>query len=108
MKLSAAQAKTMFPKVCTGAGLPTPDAEIRFHPVRRWRLDYGWPAYRVGLEVEGGVFTQGRHTRGAGALGDMAKYNELACMGWRLLRVVPRQLCTAETLDWIKRALEAA
>ena len=31
------------------AGLPAPVAEFRFHPVRRWRLDYAWPEGFVAL-----------------------------------------------------------
>lgn len=85
--------------------LPRPEVEYRFHPTRKWRVDYGFPVYRVALEVEGGIWTRGRHTRGKGVLGDMEKYNELACMGWRLIRVTPSGLCTVETINLVRRAL---
>lgn len=86
-----------------GILLPTP--EYRFAPPRRWRFDFAWPDHKVALEVEGGVWTEGRHTRGAGFLGDMEKYNEAACLGWRIVRVTPDDLRTAKTATMIKRIL---
>jgi hypothetical protein len=46
----------------------------------------------IALEVEGGVWTRGRHTRGKGFLGDMEKYNAAALGGWCVLRVTPDRL----------------
>ena len=62
---------------------------------------------RVALEVEGGAWTRGRHTRGPGFIRDMAKYNEAVVRGWALLRVTPRQLVTAETVMLVRRAMIA-
>ena len=87
--------------------LPLPVAEYRFAPPRRWRADYAWPDHRVALEVEGGVWTGGRHTRGAGFLRDVEKYNELAARGWRLLRTTPSGLHDLETIALIRRTLAA-
>ncbi len=84
-----------LPDLCRAAGLPVPHAEYRFAPPRRWRFDWCWPEHRVALEIEGGVWTQGRHTRGAGYIKDMAKYNQAAIMGWRILRYTPDQLLNA-------------
>jgi hypothetical protein len=86
--------------------VPLPLTEQRFHSTRRWRFDYAWIEYRVALEVEGGVWIGGRHTTGAGFVKDMEKYNEAACMGWRIIRCQPKQLCKIETIDTIRRALE--
>ena len=60
--------------------------EHSFHWVRRWRFDYACPAQMIAVEIEGGVWTGGRHTRGKGFLGDMEKYNEATAMGWRVFR----------------------
>ena len=80
--------------------------EHRFHPVRKWRLDFAWPDHKLALEVEGGVFIQGRHSRGAGMVKDMTKYGELAVMGWRLLRVTPKQIRNGEALTLVERAFQ--
>lgn len=59
----------------------------------------------VALEVEGGVFTGGRHTRGGGFVGDMEKYNTATIMGWRILRVQPSTLLHSDTIKMIKKIL---
>lgn len=82
--------------------------ELRFHPVRRWRFDYAIPEHKIAVEVEGGVWTQGRHTRPRGFLGDMEKYNTATALGWRILRVTPDTLTTGATLDLIRRTIESA
>jgi len=63
-------------------------AEYRFAPPRRWRFDFAWPdgARLVAVELDGGAYTQGRHTRGAGYEADCRKLNAAAVLGWRVLR----------------------
>lgn len=97
-----------FLGACLAAGLPAPVPEFRFHPGRCWRLDYAWPDHKLALEVEGGVWTGGRHTRGAGFLRDMEKYNALAVAGWRLLRCTPADVRGLKVLAVVKDAFEGA
>jgi hypothetical protein len=86
-------------------GIPAPEREHRFAALatggtgtgcreriaraglQDWRLDFAWPDQRIALEVEGGVWSRGRHVRPAGFLGDVSKYNAVTMQGWRLLRV---------------------
>ena len=82
--------------------------EYKFHPVRKWRFDYALPAYKIALEVEGGVWTQGRHTRPKGFLGDVEKYNTAALLGWRVFRCTPSTLLTNKTLKLLKCAISGA
>ena len=76
-------------------------AEWRFRPSRKWRFDYAIPAARVAVEVEGGVFTGGRHTTGAGFTADLEKYNTAESMGWHVLRITPDVLCAPNTIKLI-------
>lgn len=78
---------------------------MRFHPSRLWRWDYAWPEHRVALEVHGGLYTAGHHSRGASQEGDFEKTNAAAELGWRVLHCVPRKLTHAATLETIRRAL---
>ncbi|MGL5914018.1 MAG: hypothetical protein ACRCZB_07615 [Bacteroidales bacterium] len=79
--------------------------EHKFHPTRRWRFDFAIIEQKIAIEVEGGVWTNGRHTRGKGFIGDMEKYNTATAMGWRVLRVTHKDLCTLNTLNLIKMAI---
>jgi hypothetical protein len=63
-----------------------PEREFYFAKPRRFRFDVCWPAFMVACELEGGIWVQGRHTRGAGFTRDMEKYNLATSLGWRLLR----------------------
>lgn len=69
-----------------GDDMPMLLAEYQFNPNRNWRVDFAFPPYELAIEIEGGVWTRGRHTRPSGYLKDIEKYNALAIMNWRLLR----------------------
>lgn len=79
--------------------------EFRFYKSRKWRFDYALPAYKIAVEVEGGVWTGGRHVRPRGFLGDMTKYNTATLLGWRVFRTTPNKLLTNETLLLLKNAI---
>jgi len=81
------------------------EREYRFHPVRKWRIDFAWPDHKLAVEVEGGLYSGGRHTRGAGFEADCIKYNTLAEDGWTLFRYSPRMVRTGEALAQIERWL---
>ncbi len=101
-------AAKMFSQWCRNHGMPAPTPEHRFHDVRRFRFDYAWIPQKVALEVEGGVWTKGRHTRGKGFLKDMEKYNLAVSMGWRVFRCTPTTLHTLDTIELVKAALNAS
>jgi len=104
---SQAQANNIFTQVCRQFRLPEPRPEYRFDPNRQWRIDYYFEANgrRVALEVEGGIWTGGRHTRPKGFMGDLEKYNAMAQSGILLLRVPPSDLMKTYTFTMIKNAL---
>ena len=71
---------------------PDAVAEFKFHDARKWRADFSIPSKRLLIEVDGGIFSGGRHTRGAGFLADCEKLNSAAMLGYRVLRYSPTQL----------------
>lgn len=85
---------------------PPFEREHTFAPPRRWRFDFAWPSQMLALEVEGGVWTGGRHTTSTGFLGDLEKYNEASIAGWTLLRVTPEQVHNGEALTLLERVME--
>jgi len=92
---------------CELSGLPKPVAEFRFAPPRKWRFDFAWPDRKLSLEIEGGVWTNGRHTRGRGYERDMEKYSTAAVNGWCVLRVTPRMVQSGEALALVEQALRS-
>lgn len=88
------------------AGLPKPIREYRFCPERKWRCDFCWIDQKVVCEVEGGIWSKGRHSRGGfGFLADCEKYNELALRGFLLIRATKEHLVSGKAVEWLKRAL---
>ena len=78
--------------------------EYRFYKPRMWRFDYALPAHKIAIEVEGGVWTRGRHTRPVGFLNDITKYNTAALCGWRLFRTTPDKLLSTSFIGLLKAA----
>jgi very-short-patch-repair endonuclease len=83
-----------------------PQKEFKFLQDRRFRFDFAWPEEKLAVEIEGGVWTGGRHTRGKGYISDMEKYNLATLNGWKLLRYTPDQIMKIEIYDQIKLCLE--
>jgi len=99
------------------AGIPF-EREYKFHPDRKWRADFfvtlivhqenprqtfDW--IRLLVEIDGGAFIGGRHSRGAGVEADCEKTSAAAILGYRVLRMTPKQVEDGRGLQWIKQAL---
>jgi len=83
--------------------LPEPVPEYPFAQAvnRKWRFDFAYPESMVAIECEGGAWTGGRHTRGAGMQADMEKYNFAGLRGWLVLRFNNKMIesnCAADTV----------
>ena len=93
-----------------GDGLKARLKEAGLHD---WRFDWAFPSYQIFCEVEGGVFSGGRHTRGAGYSSDLDKYNTAASMGWLGFRFTPDMLtdnpqrCIQQVINGISSRLGA-
>lgn len=81
-------------------------AEHRFHSTRMWRFDYAIPSHRIAIEIDGGVWIEGRHNRPKGYIADLDKFNNAAALGWRVLKFTPQQQHTMKALRLIKEAIE--
>jgi hypothetical protein len=100
------------------AGLPAGAVpEYRFHRQRRWRFDYAWPARRIALEIEGGLYGRGKKCPTCGRRSvaghssierlktDLEKYNAAGLAGWLVLRVTPQQVSSGEAGRLVRLAL---
>lgn len=88
-------------------GGPVLVPEHRFLVNRQWRFDFALPHLCVAIEVEGGQWTNGRHTRGAGFAADCEKYNAAAIAGWRVFRFTQSMVKRPTThvspiIEWLK------
>lgn len=79
--------------------------EHRFHPVRKWRFDYCLPEHKIAVEIDGGVWTGGRHTIGMGWIKDQEKLNTAAAMGWSVFHFTPEQKFTSQVINILQMAI---
>jgi very-short-patch-repair endonuclease len=87
------------------SGLPIPEREYHFHYERKWRFDFAFPDRKIAVEIEGGTWTKGRHTRPAGFAADCEKYNEATRLGWQVYRFTTGMIMTGEALEFIEEVL---
>ena len=89
-------------------GLPIPEREVTFALRaygRRWRFDFAYPQWKIGIECEGGTWIKGRHTSGQGYRKDCEKYNYANLMGWRVLRFTKGMIESGEAIRFIKNTI---
>lgn len=80
------------------------EKEFRFYaPHRNWRFDFLLTGTKFAIEVEGGVWSNGRHTRGSGFIADMEKYNSAAALGYLVLRFETSQVKKGKVIEFLRR-----
>ena len=105
-ELKGADSARVFRCALFDRRIQQPIAEYQFAKPRRWRFDYAWPDAKVALEVDGGVWSRGRHVRGSGFLKDMEKLNRATVLGWRVIRTTPDRLCSEDTINDLRALLK--
>ena len=84
------------------------ERQYRFHPERKWLVDFAWPLYWIALEVNGGTYSGGSHSRGPRQRGDYEKWSELSLMGWTLILVDCKDVREGVPVERVLRALGRA
>jgi len=78
------------------------EQEFYFHPERKWRADFHLIDKKILVEVEGGIWSGGRHTRGKGYLRDLEKYNAATMMGFQVIRFSTDQVKSGHAIQQIE------
>jgi len=73
---------------------------------RLWRLDFILTGTNYAVEIEGGLWNNGRHVRPQAMEEDMRKYNAVAMRGIRLLRFSTSMVINGEAITGILQALK--
>jgi len=68
-------------------------------------MDFAWPEQRVYLEINGGIFIRGRHSRGPALLKEWEKIAAATALGYRPLFCQPSDCTKPETINAIRLAL---
>jgi len=81
--------------------------QVKFHPVRRWRLDFATEdGTKVAVEIDGGEFLTGKktsaHNRGVRRAQDYEKRNSAIEMGFIVFQLTGG-MCKKDPLGWANR-----
>lgn len=88
-------------------GAPAYAREFMFaKPKRKWRADFAWPELRLIVEIDGGLFCNGAHSRAAGRMRDMERDNWCVMHGWRVLRYSAAQARDGTAADEVVRFIK--
>lgn len=80
--------------------------QLQFHPTRLWRFDFAWPGRMLAMEVDGGTWTNGAHSRGSGQEKDCEKLAAAVILGYRVMRATTNQVKDGTAAFWIELALK--
>lgn len=77
---------------------------------RGWRFDFAWPAHKVAVEIDGGLWIAAhRGHRGPAQIEqDMIRNAAATLLGWRVLRGSPDLVYSGILAGWAELALGAA
>lgn len=112
------QAEETFAVQLEADGFPPFEREYRFHPDRKWRFDFAFvfPSFEVcrhnpeggdliAVEIEGGIWVKGAHTRGKHFESDCEKYNAAGRLGWQVYRFTPAMVEDGRAVAFMKEVL---
>ena len=86
--------------------IPEPEYMFAKELKRKFRFDYCYIKNKLAIEIEGGVWINGRHNRPSGFIKDMEKYNMACLLGYRILRFTIQDLKKESTYITIQDALK--
>lgn len=99
------QLELLFESQLNMCGIGGYVTEHRFHPVRKWRFDFAWLDKSIAVEIEGGTWSGGRHTRGSGFEADCEKYNEAAAIGWTVFRFTGKMVKSGNAIQLLREVM---
>jgi hypothetical protein len=105
--VSASELEATLKLQIRALGLPPPLVEMQFGATlgRKWRWDLCWPSSNLAVEVQGSIWSGGRHVRGDGFTADTEKHAAGVLLGWRVLVVTGDQVAKGVAASWIAQAL---
>lgn len=100
--------EAVFEQQLTWTGMRSAfEAQVEFYPGRKWRFDYFAKDYLMAVELHGGTFTAGYHTRGQGFHNDREKANAASEMGITVLEFTGEMLDNGTAIAQTERMLKA-
>lgn len=107
LKLLMPEREYRFAAMHVGLGKGVKE-RIKEAGLKDWRFDFAWPRWKFAVEVEGGAWVGGRHTRGAGFQADLEKYHHAMRLGWDVYRCSGPLIRSGHAVGLIEQILTMA
>ena len=98
-------AERAFQTIWISLGGPLLEREQTFHDERRWRVDFMHRITNTIIEIEGGIWSSGRHLRPQGYINDCKKYVAAQLEGWEVFSLAYPNMVVDEP-EWIERIIK--
>ena len=94
LKASGSKLEAKFQRLWWALDGPKLEREVKFHPTRKWRLDFAemQMGKKVGIEISGGIWVKSKHSSGTGIMRDAEKNREAIFMGWDVFTLTPSDI----------------
>ena len=100
--------ENLFAFQLDSAGLTGYVREYQAIPGRKFRFDFAFLRERLLVEINGGTWNRGAHSRGAGLARDYEKLNLATANGWRVLQFDTNMIKSGEAIRMAEQILKGA
>jgi very-short-patch-repair endonuclease len=87
-------------------GISVPEEQYKIIPDRKFRWDFAWPEHKLAIEIQGGTWSGGAHSRGWGIERDCEKHNLAVLAGWRTLLFTGSMVHSGVAAAMLEKALK--
>jgi very-short-patch-repair endonuclease len=87
-------------------GLSLPERQAKIISDRKFRWDFAWLDRKLTVEIQGGIWSGGAHSRGGGIQRDYEKNNLAVLAGWRCLYFTTADVKSGLALSVLERILK--
>jgi hypothetical protein len=82
-------------------------SEFKFCSPRRFRFDFAHIPSKTAIEIQGAIWTSGRHSRGSGLIKEYEKMNLAAFLGWKIFYLSTKTIEDLEIYGAIAQTIRA-
>ena len=80
----------------------------KFMVDRKFEFDFAFPTIKLAIEVQGGIWIVGGHTKGVGIKQDHDKNQNACALGWQMLYCCPDDIKKGIAISFIEKTIEYA
>jgi very-short-patch-repair endonuclease len=81
------------------------EPQYKFDDIRKWRFDFAMVPVKLAIEIEGGIWINGKYNHGSGIMRMVEKMNAAQLQGWRVLQFTTNDIQNGTAIKMTLKAL---